>query len=109
VNIVPSAARTTSGTSAEFDVPDGASDLLLLLNVTAVGGVTPTLDVVLEDSLDGTNWDGVAGGAFTQRTAVGRQRLVVSAAMAQRARMRSTIGGTAPTFTFAVDGEFATA
>ena len=65
-----SAARAASGTGPAF----GTEDLVNLeatLDVTAVSGTSPTLDVRLETTVDGTNWDTVA--AFPQRTATGQR------------------------------------
>lgn len=97
--VLTSAARTASG-DASFDVPDGAIALLAQLDVTAVSGTAPTLDVVIEDSLDGVNYDEVQ--AFTQRTAAGRQRVAITTPISQRARVRWTIAGTTPSFTFSL-------
>ncbi len=71
------------------------------LNVTAASGTTPTLDVVVEDSLDGANWNTV--GTFTQLTTTGRQVINVTTPFADQIRVRWTIAGTTPSFTFAVD------
>lgn len=70
------------------------------LNVTAVSGTTPTLDVVIEDSLDGTNWNVI--GTFAQDTAVGREVINVTTPFADQVRVRWVIGGTTPSFTFSV-------
>lgn len=77
------------------------SKLRVQLNVTEASGVTPTLDVVVEDTLDGGNWNVV--GTFAQRTAAGRQVIDITTPFAGTVRFRWTIGGTTPSFTFAVD------
>lgn len=51
-----------------------------------------------EDTLDGTNWNPVA--AFAQRVGVGREVVNVTAPFSDRLRVRWTVGGTAPSFTF---------
>lgn len=99
--LVPAAARTASGVSALLEGMATADTLRVQLNVTAAVGTTPTLDVVLEDSLDGTNWNVI--GTFAQRTAVGREVLNVTAPFTGTVRARWTVGGTTPSFTFAVD------
>jgi hypothetical protein len=98
--IVASAARTSSGDSgvlAGWGVP---TSLRVQLNVTAVAGTGPTLDVVIEDTLDGTNWNVI--GTFAQKTAVGREVINVTSPFSDRLRARWTMGGTAPSFTFDV-------
>jgi hypothetical protein len=98
--IVASAARTASGDSgvlAGWGVP---KTLRAQLNVTAAAGTGPTLDVVIEDTLDGTNWNVI--GTFAQKTAVGREVVNVTAPFSDRLRARWTVAGTAPSFTFDV-------
>jgi hypothetical protein len=98
--IVPSAARTASGDSgvlAGWGVP---KTLRVQINVTAAAGTGPTLDVVIEDTLDGTNWNVI--GTFAQKTAVGREVVNVTTPFADRLRARWTVAGTAPSFTFDV-------
>ena len=97
---VASAARTTSSDSGVLPGFGGASTLRVQLNVSAVSGTTQTLDVVIEDTLDGVNWNTV--GTFTQATAATRQVVNVTVPFADRVRFRWTIGGTTPSFTFAV-------
>lgn len=98
--LVASVARTASGDSGLLPGWGVASTLRVQLDVTAAAGTTPTLDVILEDTLDGVNWNVV--GTFTQRTAAGRQVINVPAPFADRLRVRWTIGGTTPSFTFSV-------
>lgn len=101
--VVPSAARTTTGTSTSVDVGDFARALNLVANVTSATGTTPTLDLTVEWSHDGgTTWAaGDPSDAFTQITAAGAKvRQVVLKAPAYR--LRWTIAGTTPSFTFAV-------
>ncbi len=94
----PSGTRTTSGDSGPQSGFGDERTLRAQLIVTAAAG---TLDVVLEDTLDGTNWNVVA--TFTQKTATGREVVNVTAPFTDRLRVRWTIGGTTPSFTFAVD------
>ncbi|RSN13745.1 hypothetical protein DMH25_08110 [Streptomyces sp. WAC 01325] len=95
-----SAARTASGNSGELSGFGDWSRFRAQLNVTAASGTTPTLDVVIEDSFDGAVWNQVA--AFTQKTATGVQALDVTGMFTDRLRVRWTIGGTTPSFTFDV-------
>lgn len=98
--LVASAARTTSGNSTAVSGWGSVSRLRAQLDITAASGTTPTLDVVLEDTLDGTNYHTI--GAFTQATAAGRQAVNVTTPFTDQVRVRWTIAGTTPSFTFSV-------
>ncbi len=72
------------------------------MNVTAVSGTTPTLAVKLQVSDDGgTTWYDLPGGAFTSATAATAQAIQISN-FGDTLRAVSTIGGTTPSFTYAV-------
>lgn len=105
MTIVASAARTTSGTQTFGTQDSGRKAMRMQLDVTAASGTTPTLDVVIEDTIDGTNWNTI-GSAFTQKTAAGRQVLDFQGLFTGQLRVRWTIGGTTPSFTFSVKGSF---
>ena len=70
--LAASAARTATGNGSAVEVGDKAV-ARLLLDVTARTGTTPTLDVTIQTSFDGTTWR--TAGTFTQVTATGQQRL----------------------------------
>lgn len=98
---VVSAARTISGSQvipglADFD------RLRIQLNVTAASGTTPTLDVVVEDTVDGTNFNTI--GTFAQKVTTGREVISVVGLIGARVRVRWTIAGTTPSFTFDIAG-----
>lgn len=99
--IVASAARTASGNGDA--VATNANQINLLVNVTAVAGTTPTLDLKLQYSHDGgTSWaDAEAADTFTQITAakVVAKRFDVKG---PHYRVVWTIGGTTPSFTFTI-------
>lgn len=95
------AARGASGSSSSRDGFGAADVLRAQLDVTAFAGTTPTLDVVLEDTLDDVNWNVI--GTFAQKTGVGREVINVTAPFTDRVRARWTVGGTGgPSFTFSV-------
>jgi hypothetical protein len=100
-NLVPSAARTASGDSGALTGWGAASSLRVQLDVTAFAGTSPTLDVVIEDTVDGTNWNTV--GAFAQKTSAAREVINITGLFSETLRVRWTVGGTSPSFTFAVD------
>lgn len=98
---VPSAARTTTGTSGVITAVTPTEALRAQLDVTAAAGTSPTLDVVIQDSLDGgATWNTV--GTFAQKTVAGREVINVTAPFSPLLRVSWTIGGTTPSFTFAV-------
>lgn len=98
--LVASAARTASGASGTLEGWGVPSTARVQLNVTAASGTSPTLNVVVEDTLDGVNWNTV--GTFAQRVAAGREVINLATPFTDRLRVRWTIGGTTPSFTFSV-------
>lgn len=99
--LAASAARTTSGQTSSLTGYGYAKTLRAQLAVTAASGTTPTLNVVIEDTVDGgTNWNQVA--AFTQATATGVQVQNITTPFSDTIRVRWTIAGTTPSFTFSV-------
>lgn len=112
--VVASAARTATGNSDPFYLSDvGGEYLRVALVVSAASGTSPTLDVVVQDTLDGTNWFTV--GTFTQATAATSQAINIvatdngsptvsnNAVVGRQLRIKWTVGGTSPSFTFRVD------
>lgn len=101
--LAASASRTTTGNSGAKFAPDGVN-LNLLLEVTAQSGTTPTLDVTVEWSMDGTNFGiGQPADSFTQVTTVTPTRVVKSfTTKAPQFRVVWTLGGTTPNYTFQV-------
>jgi len=109
IELAASAARTTSGTGDAFPGFGEADKLAAQLSVASRSGTNPTLDVVIQHSIDGgTTWFDLI--TFTQATAAGNELKAyadVQASSAQvigdRLRAKWTIGGTGtPTFTFSV-------
>lgn len=100
-NLVASAARTTSGNSGALTGWGAVTTLRVQLNVTAASGTTPTLNVVVEDTVDGTNYTTV--GTFTQKTAASREVINITTPFTDTLRVSWTIAGTTPSFTFTVD------
>ena len=97
--LVPSAARTASADSGLLLGLANANTLRMQLNITAASGTTPTLDVVVEDTLDGgATFNTIA--TFTQATVASRQVVNFSGLFSDTIRVRWTVGGTTPSFTF---------
>jgi hypothetical protein len=98
---VASAARNTNGNSGPIGGFGSAKTLRAQLNVSAASGTTPTLNVLIEDSVDGgATWNTV--GTFAQKTAISREVVNVVAPFTDLLRVSWTIGGTTPSFTFEV-------
>lgn len=102
--LVASAARTTSSDSGALDGYGPAVRAVVQLDVTAASGTSPTLDVVVEDTVDGTNYNTVA--TFAQKVAAGREAVRVTTPFSDTLRVRWTIAGTTPSFTFSVKAYF---
>ena len=101
----PTAARTATGQTSGIDVRDYDGDLVFILDSAAGGGSSPTLDVTIEDSADNSSFSALSGAAFTQVTGTASaQTLEVDANGCKRyVRVKYTIGGSSPTFTFSVN------
>lgn len=99
--VVASAPRTATGNSGALPGYGAARTLRAQLDVTAASGGTPNLVVLIEDTLDGTNWNTV--GTFAAKTGVGREVINVTIPFSDTLRVSWTITGTTPSFTFSVD------
>lgn len=97
-----SAARTATGNSGALPGYGAANALRAQLNVTAASGTSPSLTVLIEDSVDdGATWNTV--GTFAAKTAAGREVINITNPFGDQVRISWTITGTTPSFTFAVD------
>lgn len=100
IDLAGSLARTASGSSAAVGGLEERSALRVQLNVTAASGISPSLAVLLEDSLDGANWNTI--GTFAAKAAAGREVINVTTPFAGMVRAAWTITGTTPSFTFSI-------
>lgn len=112
--ILASAARTVTFNSDDQPNIEGKG-LAVFLDITAVAGTAPTLDVKvqLKDPASGKYVD-LTDAAFAQKTATGTDVLIIYPGVATLANKRisalitgmwrlvATIAGTAPSFTFSV-------
>jgi hypothetical protein len=103
--VIESLARTTNGSGGDVRVSGGES-VRAQLNVTAVAGTSPTLNVLIEDTLDGTNYNTI--GTFAQKTAAGREVINITTPFSENLRVSWSIAGTNPSFTFSVDWQIST-
>lgn len=82
----------------------GHHNMLFFITCGAVSGTSPTLDVKIQESADGsTGWTDVTSGAFTQLTAAGNE-MIRCKPTKRYIRESATLAGTSPDFTFAVVG-----
>lgn len=100
ITLQASVVKTASFVSATQE-PGDLGVVRLTLAVTAASGTTPTLDVVVETSLDGTTWRSL--GAFTQKTIVASERKSFSG-VDRYIRANATVAGTTPSFTYSIAG-----
>ena len=97
--VVPSAARTSNGTSSTFSTWNRGAHAVAKLAVTAASG-TPTLTVFVEDSPNGVGW--TVRDTFAAKTGAGTETRSVPATLADFQRVRWTITGGTPNITFNV-------
>ena len=106
VSLADIAARTTNLNGSWVDVRAYEGDLLIVLDIGAVSGTTPTLDVKIQDATDGsgTGAADITGAAFAQATTANQRAKLVIPAGAPRSHIRvvGTVGGTTPNFTYSV-------
>ena len=97
--VVPSAARTTtgSGTAVTGWARGGASSQL---KITAASGTTPNLVLRVQDSPDGTSW--TTRDTFPAQTGTATVVRSLPEGMDRFQRCDWTITGTTPSFTFEV-------
>lgn len=102
----PTAARTATGQTSGIDLQQYDGDVVFVLDSAAGTGTSPTMDVTIEDSADNSSFAAITGAAFTQVAGTASaQKLVISKDEARRyVRVKYTIGGTSPSFTFSVNG-----
>lgn len=100
--VIAPTARTASGTSAAIPLGSRGDSVNLTVDVSAVSGTVPTLDLSIEWSHDGTAWaPSEPADTFNQvtGTATRVRRFDIKA---PRYRLRWAIAGTSPSFTFGV-------
>jgi hypothetical protein len=97
---VASAAITTTTTTAAFTPASGCA-YTIFIPVTVIGGTSPTLDVMVQESDDaGTNWFDVY--QFPRITATGAYRSPALKLIGNRVRYVQTVTGAGATFTRAI-------
>lgn len=104
VILLASGARTSSGNGSDVDVGRFLYGELCL-DITAVSGTGPTLDVYIEGK---DEYTGKYRTLFSQTgiSAVGTYWFSLGPSAWKYIRVRWVIAGTSPSFTFSVSGEF---
>lgn len=100
-----SATVTTTSAGATMSMPGSSNEWVAQINVGTVSGTNPTLDAIIQHSLDGTTWSTLV--AFTQITSSSASEIKFAAAatdylkpLLPLVRASFTVGGTdSPTFT----------
>jgi hypothetical protein len=105
MKILESLARTTNGNSGDLRTSNGET-IRCQLHITGSGGTAPTLNVLIEDTLDGINYNTI--GTFAQKTAAGREVINITTPFSETLRVSWTIAGSSPSFTFSVDWHIST-
>jgi len=107
--LLASAARIVTANGSAVLGFDGVTNMTVQLAVTAASGTgSPTLDVVIQHTIDnGTNWFDVAGLTFTQVPSASAPIAELKWPTTQgnvgnQLRVKYTIAGTNPSFTFSV-------
>lgn len=99
----PPQAVTATGTGSAVDLGNGVNSTNAILEVGAVTGTTPTLDVKLQESDDNATWTDISGGAFTQITAATQRQAIRVQRSKRYCRGQATVGGTTPSFTLCLE------
>lgn len=93
--------RTASENGSTVDT-QGYHDAMAVLEVGAVSGTSPTLDVKLQESDDDSTWSDVSGYTFTQVTATDSSQVLrienLNTTRSRYLRLVATIAGTSPSF-----------
>jgi hypothetical protein len=97
------ATATATGTGVDTQ---GYFDAVAVLEVGAVSGTTPTLNVKIQESDDNSSWADVSGATFTQVSASNSSQVLrlseLNVTRKRYLRALGTIAGTTPSFAFGV-------
>ena len=106
LSLLDPAERSATANGSAADILDYEGQAAAILQSAAGTGTTPTLDVKLQDSADGsTGWADVTGAAFTQVTNAAASAQVVkfnASAVKRYIRAVATVAGTTPLFACSV-------
>ena len=101
ITLSASTAKVATGAATAVTGFAAANNLVIQLEVTAVAGTNPTLDVLVQDTVDGTTYYTIA--TFAQKTGAATEVIRLATPFTDKLRASWTIGGTdTPSFTFSV-------
>ncbi len=111
--VITEAAVTIDGNSVTVSIaptdwrkevgPRAQTELVLFLDVTAHSGTSPTLDITVEWSMDGTKFAvPAAAQSFAQILEVDLAQVLVVPVLGSSYRLVYDIEGTTPSYTFTV-------
>lgn len=117
ITVLPSAARSATFNGQKIENLGDHRGIKLYLDITAVTGSSPTLDIKLQsfDKLS-EKWFDIPAAAFAQKTGTGQDDLTIYPTVTDTAnesvadllpdtwRIVATLGGTDPVFTFSLGG-----
>lgn len=103
LSLLAPVAVTADTNHTGVDVEKYTKDGMVTVNLGAVTGTTPTLDLVIQGSEDGTNYSSTAILTFGQFTAANKIAAgKVNLNKYKKIRAVSDVGGTTPSFTISI-------
>lgn len=116
--IFESASRTSSVNSSDLD-SEGFKGVRLYLDITAVSGTAPTLNLKVQVYDEGSNsYIDLPNASFAEKSSTGTDMLTIYPGIAETAnqavstvigpqyRVVATIGGASPDFTFSLGADY---
>lgn len=103
LSVLAPVAVTADTNHTGIDIEKYTKDGMVTVNVGAVTGTTPTLDLVIQGSEDGTNYSATAiltFGQFTTGSKVASGKINLN--KYKKIRAVSDVGGTTPSFTLSI-------
>lgn len=99
--------RVTASANGTGIDTQGYNDAMVILEVGAVSGTSPTLDVKIQESDDNSTFTDVSGATFTQVTASNSSQVLrlssLNVTRSRYVRAVATIGGTSPSYDFSCE------
>lgn len=97
----------TNETEGEWIDTKGYNSAVALLEVGAVSGNSPTLDVKIQESADNSTWTDIPGAAFTQVTVDDNSQVLriegLGTSRKRYLKAVATVGGSSPSFITVVE------
>jgi len=103
VTLVPKKVVTADGdsTSEKIEVPIGYDSGVFMINIYAVSGTSPTLDVyILTEDFYSGNWFQIA--QYLSITTTGQYPIIITKGLGKYLAVSWKVGGTTPSFTLSI-------